>query len=203
MGFRTSAFLFGTNPETGYFFLLPNLRVCRRWIRESLRHGLHGAYGHRLEARTRYPGTFFMAQLMWNLEASDETVVRKYCDWQTADAQAGIALAEAVLLLERFTYLGADGEIGARMAELTNRALRGMPQAFWEDLEYFPAMMEALAVIGGSVGVEDNTARKELERDFADALGKSSLFAPWQEQGAWLFAKYRGFLEKGWREGPF
>lgn len=203
LGFQTNVFVFETNPESGYIFLMPNLQVSRELVRAIHERKLDGAFGHRLEAWTRYPGTFFMGQFLWDPELAIEDATRKYCAWQAADAANGARFAEAILLLEKFTYEGAEVETGTRMSEITKQVFPSFPEAHREGLEYFPAMMEALATIGRSVADRSSGDPRVYQEEFRNALGKSSLLAEFQSNAEHLFTKYRGFLERGFKEKRF
>ena len=200
-GFRTSSFVFAANPESGYAFLMPNLRIAREAVGEAIAHGIDGCFGHRLEAWTRYPATFFMAQYMWTPDADETMIVRRLTDWLTAGPEAGTWLAEAILLLDTFTERGADPFLGQRMSVLTHAALEGLPEACHADLEYLPAMMDALKAIGHSAETSDPAALSALAEEFRLALTRSDTFASIRTRA--MFDRYRGFLQKGSAKARF
>ncbi len=203
MGFRGTAFIFGANPESAYDFLIPHLTYMKETALRVLNSGINGAFGHRLEAWTRYPATFFMGQYLWDPGESKENNVRKYANWITCDNEIGIRFAEAILLLDQFTYEGANPLLGGRMSRLTRKVFDHVPNARKEITEYFPAMMEALAVIGRSVGVEENAALTALAAEFGHALEASTTLQPIANDQKYYFDKYRTFLLRGWRNGAF
>lgn len=196
-GFQGDVFIFGTNPETGYAFLIPNIEFTYNVIRKVEKTGVRGAFGHRLEAWPRYAGTFFMGEYLWNSDRPKEDAVVRYCNWQAANNLNGAYLTEALLLLERFTHYGADPQTGARMSELTHRVYEGLPEVRKGELEYYPAMMDALAILGFSLHTEENYSLSAFANAFGDALAKSSLFASLKERERFEFDKYRRFLRIG------
>ncbi len=203
MGFRTGIFLFGTNPERGYPFMIPLLDWLKNTSTMLEEQGFNAVFGHRLEAWTRYPGTFIMGQFLWNPALSKESVVRRFSDWQTASSEAGARLAEAIFLLDTFTHQGANKEIGRRMAEMTHEVYAELPPPCKEDLEYFPATMDALKAIGESIGVTDPATLDALAKDFESALKESKTLATWKSDPRRNFDGFRPLLEKGWAKEPF
>ncbi len=202
-GFDGTAFIFGANPESGYDFLIPHLTYLKETAQRIRESHVNGAFGHRLEAWTRFAATFFMGEYLWNPDASREEIVSKYANWITTNDGVGILFAEAILLLDKFTYDGADPHIGSRMSGLTQEAFDQIPETCKANTEYFPAMMEALAVIGRSVGVEDNASLSALADKFGFALETSPTFLTMASDKKYLFDKYRNFLLRGWKNGPF
>ncbi len=202
-GFLGTAFIFGANPESGYDFLIPHLTYMRETAQRIRDSGVNGAFGHRLEAWTRYPATFFMGQYLWNPDQHAENIVQLYSNWQTANRSTGILLAEAILFLDQFTYEGANALIGGRMQRLTDIAFSCIPESHRELIEYFPAMMGALAVIGRSEGIEDNASLSTLADEFGTVLRKSHTFVPLSNDQNYLFTKYRSYLLKGWKNSAF
>lgn len=203
LGYRTSAFIFGTNPENGYIFLMPNLSLISEVSHRAVEKGIDSAFGHRLEAWTRYPSTFFMGQLLWNPDATHEHVVNRFASWVTADPESAIKLSEAILLLDKFTYEGADQQIGLRMSDLAFEAFDRLDTPQAQLFEYIPSMLKALSVIGSSVGVDDNSCLTAAVEMFRDALRSSATLSPFEANSKYLFEKYRGFLIKGSRKSPF
>ena len=203
MGFQGTAFIFGANPESGYDFLIPHLTYLKKTAQRIRDFQVNGGFGHRLEAWTRFAATFFMGEYLWDPDISKEVVVKRYANWITGNNEHGIQLAEAIMLLDKFSYEGADPHIGSRMSRLTQAAFDHMPDIRKDTTEYFPAMMEALAVIGRSVGVEDNASLSALADEFGKALETSPTFLPIVGDKKYLFDKYRTFLLRGWKNGSF
>lgn len=203
LGFRGATFLFATNPESGYSFLIPSLRWTPALIKEAKAADLNGAFGHRLEAWTRYPATFFMGQALWNPEIEPHEAVHRWATWQCARRDAAERLSSAIELLEKYTDDGPTAELGKRMAESIQNLWPDLPAAAKEDLEYFPAMFACFSIIGESIGVEDEERLVEFATRFTDALGQSPTFAPLQAQGPGLFKRYRELLKPGWKVAPF
>lgn len=203
LGFRSSAFLFGTNPESGYAFLLPGLRWTSTLVKEAKAAELNGAFGHRLEAWTRYPATFFMAQCLWDPDRAPMDAVRRWASWQCARPEPAEQLARTVELLEIYTDEAPTPELGRQMEELIRELWPALPDAARQDLEYFPAMFGGLRIIGESIAVEDPTRLAELEGEFTRALGQSPTFASLEAQGASIFKRYRELLKPGWKNAPF
>jgi hypothetical protein len=203
LGFQGTAFIFGANPESGYDFLIPHLTYLKQTAQRVLESGVNGAFGHRLEAWTRYPATFFMGQFLWDPNTTKEDVVNKYAQWITADYEAGIQLSESILLLDQFTFEGANPLVGGRMSRLTHKSFEHVPESHKRKTEYFPPMMEALAIIGRSINIEDNAALSALSSEFGHTLSTSVTLQPIANDKNYLFDKYRTFLIKGWKNSPF
>ncbi|MBX3180384.1 MAG: hypothetical protein KF886_23795 [Candidatus Hydrogenedentes bacterium] len=203
LGFRASSFLFGTNPESGYAFLIPSLRWTPELVRAAHAAGLDGAFGHRLEAWTRLPATWFLGAFLWDPEMPPGDAVRRWAGWQCGRPEAIEGMAGIIEDLERYTDGGPTVELGNAMGAAIERIWPGLPPAARADLEYFPAMLEGLRIIGESLATEDPARLAELGAAFVSALGESSALAPLAAQGTSLFDRYRGLLKPGWRQAPF
>ncbi len=203
MGFKTSVFLFGTNPERGYVFTIPTMSWLSQVAKEVRNKKFRGAFGHRLEAWTRYPQTFFMGQWFWNPDQTAEQLAQRLGAWLTASDSRGLLAAEAFLLLDKFTYEGADKLLGRRMTELIVAAYQGTPAPAQEDWEYIPPMMSALAVLAESKGVEENAALQCFVDRFAATLGETATFQSIRQNAESVFNQYRGYLLKGWAKEIF
>lgn len=203
LGFRTSVFVFGTNPETGYVFPTPHLR----WLGDSLAsvpsRGLNGAFTHRLEAWTRYLGTYISSRLMWDPSADSAAVLREFAEWQTADPTKGGLLAQVFAMLDHFTDKGATAGEAAQMRALGELALAGLPAACAADLEYWPATLHALDAIARSIGVTDPATLDSLAAEFQQALGESPTYSALVPGARVYFDRYRGFLAKGYQTEIF
>lgn len=203
LGFRSSTFLFGTNPESGYSFLIPSLRWTPALIKEAQAAELNGAFGHRLEAWTRYPATFFMGESLWDPESEPREAVRRWAAWQCARNEPGAQLATAIELLEQYTDDVPTVELGNQMSQLIQTLWPELPAVAKEDLEYFPAMFDCFRIIGNSLTTEDPDLLADFASQFTQALKQSPTFAPLEGQGAHLFTRYRELLKPGWRKAPF
>lgn len=203
LGFRGATFLFATNPESGYSFLIPSLRWTPALIKEAKAAELSGAFGHRLEAWTRYPATFFMGQFLWNPDVDPHEAVRRWAAWQCTRSDAAERLTSAIELLEKYTDDGPTAELGKQMNQTLQSLWPGIPSAAREDLEYFPAMFACFRIIGDTMAVEDETRLSEYANAFTQALKESATFAPLEAQGPGLFKRYRELLKPGWKKAPF
>jgi hypothetical protein len=203
LGFRAATFLFGTNPESGYSFLIPSLRWTPALIKEAKAADLNGAFGHRLEAWTRYPATFFMGESLWDPDSATRDAVQRWAAWQCARNDLGEQLAGAIELLEKYTDDAPTAELGNRMSQIIETLWPELPAAAQEDLEYFPAMFDCFRIIGGSLNTEDPEQLAVFATQFTQALRQSPTFAPLEGQGAQLFTRYRELLKPGWRKAPF
>ncbi|MDX9973824.1 MAG: hypothetical protein RBU21_12645 [FCB group bacterium] len=200
MGYRTSAFLFGTNPENGYVFPLPLLAWQQETARRVVETGMDGAFGHRLEAWTRYPGTFILGQFLWNPDIEPDAAVRRYSEMLALDMVSGPKLTEAILLLERFTQEGASAGLGSQMCA---RARSMMPPRPSDELADLVAGMEALGVIGASLEADTDEALAPFVARFDEALANAPGYAGWKRDSLEVFKRYRDFLRAGWRKSPF
>jgi hypothetical protein len=199
MGFKTSGFLFEMNHESGYAFLIPGLETSRAAVRRLVEHGHDGGFSHRLEALTRFPSTCFMADAMWQPSLTPEAVAVRFAEWQTASGPAGRRLADAILLLERFTMQGADAATGARMAALTRQAIAEAPPAVRPSLDHFTAMMDALHVLSREI---ESPSADSVEQ-FRAALKASPAFQSLCAEPKTFLEKYRPWLQQGWAKQPF
>jgi hypothetical protein len=202
-GFQTNVFIFWTNPENSYSFLIPHLSFLKECGQKMLKYKMDGAFGHRLEAWTRYASTFFMGQFLWNPSLDSVSIVRKFTDWKTADSANGMIFAEAILQLDNYSYHGPDQVIGERMHQLTQQVFEKIPAHLQKDIEYFPAMMEALAILGKSMNVEDNVALTALAKEFQTALNRSTTFQTIAGDAHYYFDKYRQLIGKGWKNSHY
>lgn len=203
MGFRSATFLFGTNPESGYSFLIPHLRWTPALIKEAKAADLNSAFGHRLEAWTRYPATFFMGESLWDPDSVPHETVRRWAAWQCARSDLGGQLAGAIDLLEKYTDDAPTAELGNRMSQIIQSLWPELPAAAKEDLEYFPAMFDCFRIIGDSLTTEDPAQLALFATQFTEALRQSPTFAPLEGQGSQLFTRYRELLKPGWKNAPF
>jgi hypothetical protein len=203
LGFRSATFLFGTNPESGYSLLIPSLRWTPALIKEAKAVDLNGAFGHRLEAWTRYPATFFMGESLWDPESAPRDAVRRWAAWQCARNDLGGELATAIELLEQYTDDAPTAELGNRMSQIIQTIWPELPAAAKEDLEYFPAMFDCFRIIGNSLTTEEPDQLGLFATQFTQALRQSPTFAPLEGQGAQLFTRYRELLKPGWKNAPF
>lgn len=199
MGFETTGFIFEMNHESGYTFLIPDLETSRAAVQRLVAHGHDGGFGHRLEATTRFASTAFMADFMWRPDLTPEAAALRFAAWQTASDSAGRLLADAILLLERFTMEGADADTGRRMAALTRQAVAAAPAAVQPELGHLTAMMDALEVVGATV---ESPVTDASER-FGAALEASPVFKRLAADPGKFFDRYRGLLALGWRQHPF
>lgn len=203
LGFLTSSFLFGTNPESGYSFLIPSLRWTPELVRAAHTADLNGAFGHRLEAWTRFPATWFMGEFLWDPAIAPGEAVRRWAGWQCARADLGDRLAEIIELLERFTDEGPTAELGKAMDQTLQALWPELPPVAQAELDYFPAMIKGLRIIGESIAVEDPAHLAELSTTFTEAMKQSPTLAPLAAQGPELFTRYRELLKPGWKQAPF
>ncbi|MCX7018264.1 MAG: hypothetical protein WCK47_12010 [bacterium] len=204
LGLDGSAFIFGSNPESGYFFLMPNLKFHADTLREVMKeYGVTRVFGHRLEARTRMPATFFMAGLMWDPDAKPRDVVEKWAAWQMADRANASDLAETILLLDKYTAEGANPVLAERMVFLAERFYPAMPEAHREEMSYFPAMFRALRILADACATSENGAMNALCDDFIKALKSSPVFAPMALQGRMRFTNMKSLVCKGTNAGMF
>ena len=202
LGMRGSVFLFPTNPETSYVFPTPHLQYLRRSMQTVQRLGMDACFGHRLEAGTRYVGTFLMGHWMWNPGLPTDPAVRRFADWQTADENSGKQFAEAITVLDELTDKGIRPELGRKLEALMVDLWPHLPTACRDELEYWPAVASALRVIADSNEVE---AQKldAFAVHFAKALGTCKTFAPLLPRASGLFRGYRASLKSGWEKQIF
>ena len=202
-GFRTGLFVFPTNVESGYPFLIPQLRYLAATIPPAVKEGYQACFVHRLEARTRYANTFFAAQWLWNPAYSSEEVLRRFTDWQTADDKAGVKFAEMLKLLDRFSDEGADTRLIEEMNVALANTLEHTPSSCRATLQSYQDTVRALAPIAQSISETDAGKQPQFEAAFRAALQSSDTFHSLAAQAVPLFQRYREFLIRGWKNGSF
>lgn len=190
-------FLFATNPESGYVFPTPLTRYVRETIQTVKRHRLDGCFGHRLEAGTRYVGTFLMGLWMWNPDLSIDEVLRRYADWQTGSANSGAKFANALLTLDELTTKGLRSGLGKTFESQVNELWQEIPIACQDELEYWPAIAQSMRILSDSQDAADQDLPAFAKR-FEEAFRSSKTLAPLVPQSGEFFSRYRKFLLKGW-----
>lgn len=203
LGFRTGVFVFGTNPETGYVFPTPHLRWMADYLSTIPSRQLNGAFTHRLEAWSRYPGTYISSRLMWEPATPSPVVLREFSEWQTADVAKGELLAQALSKLDHLTDKGATPAESGQMLALLEQAMANLPEACAADLEYLPATFRAIDAIARAIGVNDPTALDSLASEFQQALATSPTYGALVPNARIFFDRYRGFLAKGFEAENF
>ena len=203
LGFKTGVFVFPTNVESGYPFLIPMVRYLSATIPPAAKEGYQACFVHRLEARTRYANTFFAAQWMWNPAYSPEEILRRFADWQTADEIAGEKFAEVLKLLDTFTDEGANTKLIKKMTLTLENVLADTPQPCRTALQPYQDTVRALAPIAESISEKDAAKQSQYEAAFEKALQMSNTFRPLALQAGPLFQRYGEFLKRGWKSGIF
>lgn len=202
MGFQTGVFLFGTNPERSYVFVNPQLAWMRDTSRMLLERGMDAVFGHRLEAWTRLPQTFLMAQYLWDPSATPESVAAKLAERHAADPELGARLTQALLDLDRFSTHGADAALGARMAAEMRAIHDAAPAGAKADLELYVTTTAAMDVIAQSMDA-DEEALEDYARRFAEIMEGSASFGAWTGDWPRIFENYRTWLIEGWNTSHF
>ncbi len=203
MGFRTQIFIFASNPETGYVFPTPHLRWMPGTAAATRSRNLGGAFGHRLEAWSRYAGTFLLAEFLWDPALPTATAVRRFADWQTADPVNGALFAEVITLLDRITDQGATAADAIDMDTRMQQVYQAAPQAVRADLEYYPATTAAIRAIAESIGLPDGPALNARANEFQQALAQSPTYSALVPNARVFFDRYRGFLATGFAAAIF
>jgi len=203
LGFKTGVFVFPTNVESGYPFLIPMVRYLSATIPPVAKEGYQACFVHRLEARTRYANTFFAAQWMWNPAYSPEEVLRRFADWQIGDEIAGEKFAEVLKLLDTFSDEGADAKLIEEMTVALENALEHTPSSCRATLQSYRDTVRVLAPIAQSISEQDAGKQAQYEAAFGAALQSSDTFRSLATQAAPLFHRYREFLKRGWKNGIF
>lgn len=201
-GFRTGLFLFAANPESGYSFLTPHLRYVPWSARVARDFGVDACFGHRLEAWTRLPATALMAQWLWSPDLEPAEAVRRLSCGLMGDGRAGAALARAILLLDRITDEGAAPELAGPLRAAAAEAWPLAAPGLLKEIEYLPAMLEAVAAIAETAGAAPE-ALARCEARFAEALHRSPTFASLAADAPGTFRRYREMLLPGWRNRMF
>lgn len=203
LGFRTSNFIFGSNPESGYFFLMPNLAFHQQVMRDLKGTSFRNVFGHRLEVWTRLPATFFMAEMMWNPDVDPVAAVRRWAEWQTGGGEAAADLAESILLLEQFTSEGASLKTAGRARMVAERAMSSLTPSARLTLSHYPAMLRAMELMGRGASSQDSEALPAVADLFIEELRNEPLFAPMAGQGRGLFTKYVTLTAVGTKQRMF
>lgn len=202
-GMRTSNFIFGSNPESGYIFLMPNLAFHSRVMKDLKASPYRDVFGHRLEVWTKLPATFFMGEFMWNSEAIERDVVRRWAEWQTAGAPQSLDLAESILMLEQFTAEGASLHTAGRARMVGQRAMAGLTPSGNQLLSYYPAMLRAMELLGRGASSQGSDALAAVADLFVQELRAEPLFAPMGDLGRGLFTNYINMTKVGTNQRMF
>ena len=209
-GFRTSGFLFGTNPESGYTFWVPSLRYLADSYARALAWGVQGLHTYRFEEATKSPQTF-IAGLIFAGHSVD-AAVEGMCKYVVPnDQQRLAACVRGVMLLDNFTTHGQTRQNmtqqGMAVRAAFNDALPSQaprPPAYLDMADCLRTTGRAMALLGAGIDADrhNNTALDaQLKAEFIELTRQSAVFEAFGWDAAGAVAKwpvYKTLLAGGW-----
>lgn len=203
-GFRLNGFVFQTNVETGYPFLLPLLKYLKSSSATGASRGVKALYCMRIEEGSKFPNTYFASRFFWDKDAAESLPVLEYAQWiANSNKQAAVQLKQALLLLDTFTTDGSAAQDmqakGTQIRQLVENSLSLLPAARQNELEWLLITARAMEILGQAVENKANSAlQNTLRTQFTNLmLGSPSFisFAPWASS---KFNQFVGWLDSGW-----
>lgn len=151
-GFRTQHFIYQTNIEDGYVFLLPLLDFTQKWISTVQQNRLNECFLMIMEVASKYPMAHFAAEFMWDASLAKDRVAGRYALQLCGDPAAAEQLQRGFLTLDRLTYRGANGldhyeQEASRMRISFEQALAGSPKERQKALSWLVTMAEGYEVL--------------------------------------------------------
>lgn len=103
-GFRTTAFIFPTNPETSYFLPIISGDLWKPMLSRMYHEwGFDGALFQRMEAKTRGVEDYIMGNLYWDTSADPDTLLHTYACSLIGDSGNGARFASVLKGIDEFT----------------------------------------------------------------------------------------------------
>lgn len=208
-GFRLNGFVYQTNVETGYPFLIPMLDYLESHARISLVREVDALYAMRIEEGSKFPNTYFASRYFWNRGLTQNEVVNSYSRWvANSDLLAANELLQALLLLDSFSNDGSAGQdLEAKGAEIRQRvegALQRLDLAKQNQLEWLLTTAKAMEILGEAVEHQNDPQRVEqLRNQFVALMQGSEAFQGFAPVASWKFDEILPWLDRGWWAGRF
>jgi hypothetical protein len=208
-GFRLDGFVFQTNVETGYPFLLPLLKYLKNEATYGASRGVSALYCMRIEEGSKFPNTYFASRYFWNKNTTESSAVRDYAQWvANTHKQAADELFQALTLLDTFTTDGASSQDletkGTLIRQHTENALALLPYGKQQELEWLLTTSKAMEILGKAVEHPGDAALQNTLRTQFSALMLNSTafgkFAPWASS---KFSTFVQWLSSGWWSARF
>ena len=208
-GFRLNGFVFQTNVETGYPFLLPLLKYLKNEASIGASRGVSALYCMRIEEGSKFPNTYFASRFFWNRNSTENNIVREYAQWAAnTHKQAADELFQALTLLDTFTTDGSSTQDleakGTQIRQHTETALALLPFAKQQELEWLLTTAKAMEILGKAAEHRNDTAlQNELRTQFISLMVNSpsfNKFSPWASS---KFSTFVQWLSSGWWSARF
>ncbi|NIA15299.1 MAG: hypothetical protein GWP08_14615 [Nitrospiraceae bacterium] len=210
-GFQLDAFMFPTNVETAYPFLIPMLpylqaatdRALNTLQAQSIRF-------MRIEEGSKYPMSYFISRFAWDQSLSRQDVVRQYAGWvANTNPVAAQELQEALELLDEFSYYGSGSQDleakGDQIRSLVESAVGRLDGSKQAELEFLLTTARVMALYGQAAEHPgDTTLRQQLQTEYQQLLADSasfSGFAPYATLAR--FQQHVDWLTTGWQNSSF
>jgi hypothetical protein len=205
-GFRLNSFVYPTNIETGYPFLIPMLDFLKAQMAASKARQVSAIHCMRIEEGGKFPNTFISAQFFWNLDLSKEEAVRQYSRWiANTNSDAADKIYQALMLLDTFMANGTASQNhetkGAQIQSLIESALQSLSTAKQQELEWLLTTSRAVALLGKAV--ENSSQVSALATQYVALLNASPSFKPCAAVGASVFPTYVTWIATGWNNANF
>lgn len=203
-GFRLNGFVFQTNVETGYPFLLPLLEYLKNCASLGASRGVKALHCMRIEEGSKFPNTFFASRFFWDKDTAESSPAQEYAQWvANSNRQAADLLRQALLLLETFTTDGSASQDlhakGTQIRQAVESALNLLPAYKQNELEWLLTTAKAMEIFGQAVeNISNSTLQNTLRTQFANLMLNSpsfKSFAPWASS---KFGQIVGWLNSGW-----
>ena len=183
-GLRGAGFLYQTNIETGQPFPLVLSRLLVAETQSALRQSVENAFFMRMEAGSKTIDDTVAARLLWNPHTDPGEAFLEASRLATGNDKAARALAEALALIDDFTWNGAGngaaGPVRGRQIQAKARqAQQTAAPALRDSLEWLAASGDAYRILGDAVaahGDEDSGRLADLDHEFATRMRQSPLF---------------------------
>ncbi len=208
-GFRLNGFVYQTNLETGYPFLLPLLTYLKNESAIGAGRGVSALYCMRIEEGSKFPNTYFASRFFWNRNSTGSGAVHEYAQWAAnTNQQAAGELDQALTLLDTFTTDGTSPQDmeakGTQIRVNTEHALARLPYTKQQELEWLLTTAKAMEILGKAVEHPGDAALQiTLRNQFSSLMLNSASFnkfAPWASS---KFSTYVQWLSSGWWSARF
>lgn len=203
-GFRLNGFVFPTNVETGYPFVIPMLDYLKSAVNLGKTRQVDAMYCMRIEEGSKFPNTFFASRYFWDDTLSRDEVARQYARWvANTNPEAAEKLFQAFILLDTFVDDGSavqDHEAkGAQIRDLVESALTLLSAEKQDELEWLLTTARAMAILGEAVEHKDDAQRMQtLRTQFSSLMYASAAFEDFAPYAGSRFSDFVNWLDQGW-----
>jgi hypothetical protein len=208
-GFRLNGFVYQTNLETGYPFLLPLLKYLKNEAILGNSRGVSALYCMRIEEGSKFPNTFFASRFFWNRNLSENQAVREYARWiANTHQQAAEQIYQGLVLLDTFCTDGNTAQDletkGTQLRQAIETGIAYLPVTKQNELEWLLTTAKAMELLGKAVEHQNDTNLQNTLRTQFTALMLYSpafnKFSPWASSKFPVFVQW---LSSGWWAARF